>query len=73
MLILGVCFISYYLKLLVQMFCRDINEIKNQLNMNFANICNWSVDDNLSITFVENKTKSILFATEFKKKFKHLI
>ena len=69
MLILGVCFISYYLKLLVQMVCRDINEIKNQLNMNFANICNWSVDDNLSITFVENKTKSILFATEFKKKF----
>ena len=68
MLILGVCFISYYLKLLVQMVCRDINEIKNQLNMNFANICNWSVDDNLSITFVENKTKSILFATEFKKK-----
>ena len=55
------------------MVCRDINEIKNQLNMNFANICNWSVDDNLSITFVENKTKSILFATEFKKKFKHLI
>ena len=68
MLILGVCFISYYLKLLVQMVCRDINEMKNQLNMNFANICNWSVDDNLSITFVENKTKSILFATEFKKK-----
>ena len=65
MLILGVCFISYYLKLLVQMVCRDINEIKNQLNMNFANICNWSVDDNLSITFVENKRKSILFATEF--------
>ena len=65
MLILGVYFISYYLKLLVQMVYRDINEIKNQLNMNFANICKWFVDDNLSITFVENKRKSILFATEF--------
>ena len=40
MLFLGVCFISYYLKLLVQMVYRDINEIKNQLNLNFANICN---------------------------------
>ena len=68
MLFLGVCFISYYLKLLVQMVYRDINEIKNQLNLNFANICNWFVDNNLSITFVENKTKSILLATEFKKK-----
>ena len=47
------------------MVYRDINEIKNQLNMNFANICNWFVDDNLSITFVENKRKSIRFATEF--------
>ena len=26
------------------------------------------MDNNLSITFVENKTKSILLATEFKKK-----
>ena len=45
---------------------KDINEIGNQLNKNFENICDWIVDNKLSIHFGDDKTKSILFATKFK-------
>ena len=41
---------------------KDINIIEQQLNRNFSNICDWFVDNKLSIHFVEDKTKSILFA-----------
>ena len=40
----------------------DINIIEQQLNINFSNICDWFVDNKLSIHFGEDKTKSILFA-----------
>ena len=46
----------------------DINEIEKQLNKNFESICDWFVDNKLSIHFDDDKTKSILFATKFKKK-----
>ena len=40
-----------------------------QLNVDLSNICDWFVDNKLSIHFGEDKTKSIiLFATKFKKK-----
>ena len=41
---------------------KDINIIDHQLNRNFSNICNWFVDNTLSIHFGEDKTKSIPFA-----------
>ena len=41
---------------------KDINIIEQQLNGNFSNICDWFVDNKLSIHFGEDKTKSILFA-----------
>ena len=47
---------------------KDINEIKKQLNVDFSNIFDWFVDNKLSIHFGEDQTKSILFASKFKKK-----
>ena len=35
-------------------------EIENVLNMEFANVCEWLVDNKLSIHFSEAKTKYIL-------------
>ena len=45
---------------------RDVNEIEKQLNNNFKNVCDWFVDNKLSIHFGEDKTKSILFACKRK-------
>ena len=42
---------------------KDINVIEQQRNRNFSNICDWFVDNKLSIHFGEDKTKSILFAS----------
>ena len=41
-------------------------EIKKKINEGFANICEWFVDNILSIHFGEDKTKSILFAPKRK-------
>ena len=40
---------------------KEVDEIEKQLNKNFKSICNWLVDNKLSINFGEDKTKSILF------------
>ena len=45
---------------------KDINEIEKQLNKDFGSICDWFVDNKLSIHLDDDKTKSILFATHFK-------
>ena len=45
---------------------KDINEIEKQLNKDFQSICDWFVDNKLSIHFGNDKTKSILFASKFK-------
>ena len=45
---------------------KNVKDIEKQLNGYFANICNWFVDDELSIYFGEDKTKSILFASKRK-------
>ena len=45
---------------------KDINEIEKQLNKDFESICDWFVDNKLSIHFDDDKTKSILFASKFK-------
>ena len=48
---------------------KGINKIENQLNEDFCNICNWFADNKVSIHFgEEDKTKSILFASKFKRK-----
>ena len=47
---------------------KDVKEIEKQLKNDFANICDWFVDNKLSIHFGEDKTKSILFATKNKLK-----
>ena len=44
----------------------DIKEIEIQLNKNFSLICDWFVDNKLSIHFGEDKTKSILFSSKRK-------
>ena len=45
---------------------KGINEIEKQLNVDFSNMCDWFVDNKLSIHFGEEKAKSILFASKFK-------
>ena len=45
---------------------KDVEEIEKVLNNDFENICSWFVDNKLSIHFGEDKTKSILFASQRK-------
>ena len=45
---------------------KDIKTIESQLNKDFANLCDWFVDNKLSILFGKEKTKSILFASKYK-------
>ena len=45
---------------------KDIEEIEKVLNNDFENICDWFVDNKLSIHFGEDKTQSILFASQRK-------
>ena len=40
---------------------KSVNDIEEQLNKNFYSLCDWFVDNKLSIHFGEDKTKSILF------------
>ena len=50
---------------------KNINIIERQLNRNCSNICDWFVDNKLSIPFGADKPKSIFFAPLNKCK-KHL-
>ena len=43
---------------------RDASEIAKQVNKDFENVCNWFVDNKLSIQFGEDKIKFILFASK---------
>ena len=45
---------------------KNVIEIEKQLNGHFTSICEWFVDNRLSIHFGEDKTKSILFASKRK-------
>ena len=45
-------------------------QIEKQLNTDFENLCDWFVDNKLSVHFGEDKTKSILFAS--KRRAKHI-
>ena len=47
---------------------RNFDNIESNLNMNFNLLCDWFVDNKLSIHLGEDKTKSILFGTKRKLK-----
>ena len=40
----------------------DVRKIENVLNKEFSSLCQWFIDNKLSIHFGENKTKSIVFS-----------
>ena len=40
----------------------DVKKIENVLNKKFSSLCQWFIDNKLSIHFGEDKTKSILFS-----------
>ena len=43
---------------------KEVEATERVLNNDFENICDWFVDNELSIHFSEDKTKSILFASQ---------
>ena len=45
---------------------KNIKLIEPELNKNFADLCEWFVENRLSIHFGEDKTKSILFGSKYK-------
>ena len=47
---------------------KDADEIEKLLNNDFGNICDCFVDNKFSICFGEDKTKSILLASQRKTK-----
>ena len=47
---------------------KDLKEIEKQLNKDFSNLCDWFIENKLSIHFGDDKTKSILFVNKYKVK-----
>ena len=45
---------------------KDVSKFEQNLNKNFSDVCDWFVDDKLSIHYREVKTKCILFGTKQK-------
>ena len=45
---------------------KDVKEIGRNLNKNFADVCDWFVDNKLRIHLGEGKTKCILFGTKYR-------
>ena len=43
-----------------------VKDIEKQLNEDFANICDWLIDNKLSIHIGQDNTKSVLFGSERK-------
>ena len=43
---------------------KDVKETERNLNVNFTDVCDWFVDNKLSIHLREDKTKCILFGTK---------
>ena len=42
----------------------NVKEIEDQLNLDFSSLCDWFIDNKLSIHLGKDKTKSIIFATK---------
>ena len=47
---------------------KDVHTIEHQLNKDFTNLCEWFVDNKLSIHLGEEKTKCIHFGSKIKLK-----
>ena len=47
---------------------KSVKEIEVQLNKNFSSICDWLVDNKISIHFRTDKVKSIFFSSKRKRK-----
>ena len=47
---------------------KDVHTIEHELNKDFTNVCEWFVDNKLSIHLGEEKTKCILFGSKLKLK-----
>ena len=47
---------------------KDVHAIEHQLNKDFANLCEWFVDNKLSIHLCEEKTKCILSGSKLQLK-----
>ena len=47
---------------------KDVVQIGNRLNKDFENPCDWFIDIKLSIHFVEDQKKSILFSSKRREK-----
>ena len=45
---------------------KNVTEIEKQLLRNLSSLCDWFVDNKLSVHFGQEKTKSILFETKHK-------
>ena len=45
---------------------KEVDEIEKQLNKDFKNIFDWFVDNNQSMHFGKNKTKSIFFVSKWR-------
>ena len=43
---------------------KNIKTIQSNLYKNFNSLCDWSVENKLSIHFVEDKTKTIVFGSK---------
>ena len=43
----------------------NVNEIEDQLNLNFSSLCDWFIDNKLNIHLSEGKIKSNFFGTKF--------
>ena len=52
---------------------KNVDVINDQLNRDFNSLCDWFVDNKLSIHFGEDKTKCILFTSKNKKKSRQLV
>ena len=52
---------------------KDINAIEDTLNRNFNSLCDWFIDNRLSIHFGEDKTKSIIFGSKRRLKDTHTL
>ena len=44
---------------------KNVKEIEDQVNLNFSSLCDWFINNKLSIHLGKDKTKSILFGTKF--------
>ena len=44
---------------------KNVKTIEKQLNEDFSSLCEWFVDNKLSVHFGEDKTKSILFGSKY--------